>query len=204
MPPRIARIGVAALDCFGDEPGLVINNAGIGGGGAVIGEMPLADWRRIIDVNLWGVIYGCQVFVPLLRSRGSGGIINVASAASFAAAPHMAAYNVSKAGVLALSQTLAAELSGTGITVTVVCPTFVKTNIVEHGIIEESAARLATRLMRRSGVSAESVAVGALDAHDHGRLLVLPQLDAKLIWHAKRLLPGTYTRALGLVERIAR
>ena len=63
------------------------------------------------------------------------GIINVASAAAFGAAPSMAAYNVSKAGALSLSETLAAELSGSGVKVTVLCPTFVKTNILESGRI---------------------------------------------------------------------
>ena len=67
------------------------------------------------------------------RGRATAGIINVASAAAFGAAPGMAAYNVSKAGVLSLSETLAAELSGTGVNVTVLCPTFVKTNIVDVG-----------------------------------------------------------------------
>ncbi len=69
------------------------------------------------------------------------GIINVASAAAFGAAPGMAAYNVSKAGVLSLSETLAAELSGTAVKVTVLCPTFVKTNIVESGRITDRIQR---------------------------------------------------------------
>ncbi|WP_131725051.1 SDR family NAD(P)-dependent oxidoreductase, partial [Mycobacteroides abscessus] len=74
-----------------------------------------------------------------------------ASAASFAAAPLMAAYNVSKAGVLALSETLSAELSGSGIKVTVLCPTFVKTNIVNDGRISGSASGLAASMMKYTG-----------------------------------------------------
>ena len=120
---------------FGRRPTLVINNAGVGAGGAPIGELALDDWKWTLGINLWGPIHGCHVFTPILRraepSNTPRGIINVASAAAFAAAPGMAAYNVSKAGVLSLSETLAAELSGSGVKVTVLCPTFVKTNIVE-------------------------------------------------------------------------
>ncbi|MGB5110087.1 MAG: SDR family NAD(P)-dependent oxidoreductase [Mycobacterium sp.] len=201
---QVRELANSAEKWFGESVSLVINNAGIGAGGNVIGATSQRDWEATLSVNLWGVIYGCEVFVPRLRARGSGGIINVASAASFGAAPRMGAYNVSKAGVLALSETLSAELSGTGVGVTVLCPTFVKTNIVDNPHIEESAAKLATNLMKWTGVSPESVARKTLDANDRGQLHVLPQIDAKILWLFKRAVPASYTRALGLVERIAR
>ncbi len=194
----------SAEDWFGKPVDIVVNNAGIGVGGTVIGDLPIDLWRRTIDVNLWGVIYGCHVFAPRMRAAGRGGIVNVASAASFAAAPRMAAYNVSKAAVLALSETLAAELSGTGVGVTVLCPTFVKTNIINPETTDETAARLATTAMKWTGVSPDSVARTTLDALDRGQLHVVPQLDAKVIWQTKRLVPATYTRALGVIERITR
>ena len=200
----VTELADAAEAWFGKPVDLVVNNAGIGAGGTVIGEMPLDLWRRTLEVNLSGVIHGCHVFAPRMRAAGHGGIVNVASAASFAAAPRMAAYNVSKAGVLALSETLAAELAGTGVGVTVLCPTFVKTNIVNPDTIDEAAARLAATAMKWTGVSPDSVARAALDALDRGQLHVVPQLDAKLIWQAKRMVPATYIRALGLVERITR
>ena len=200
----VAALADAAEDWFGRSVDIVVNNAGIGAGGVVVGEMSMDLWRRTIDVNLWGVVHGCHVFAPRMRAAGRGGIVNVASAASFAAAPRMAASNVSKAGVLALSETLAAELSGTGVAVTVLCPTFVKTNIVNPDTIDDAAAALATAAMKWVGVSPESVARAALDALDRGQLHVVPQLDAKLIWQTKRLVPATYTRALGVIERITR
>lgn len=200
----VAALADAAEDWFGKPVDIVVNNAGIGAGGVVVGEMPMDLWRRTIDVNLWGVVHGCHVFAPRMRAAGRGGIVNVASAAGFAAAPRMAAYNVSKAGVLALSETLAAELSGTGVNVTVLCPTFVKTNIVNPDTIDDGAARLATAAMKWTGVSPDSVARAALDALDRGQLHVVPQLDAKVIWQTKRMLPATYTRTLGVIERITR
>ena len=133
---EVEALADAAADWFGTAPTLIVNNAGVGAGGTPIGEVSLADWQRVLGVNLWGPIHGCHVFTPILREAGADrprGIINVASAAAFGAAPGMAAYNVSKAGTLSLSETLAAELSGTGINVTALCPTFVKTNILVSG-----------------------------------------------------------------------
>jgi short-subunit dehydrogenase len=191
---------------FQGPPTLVINNAGVGAGGAAIGEVSLDDWRWTLGINLWGPIHGCHVFTPILREAGPShaprGIINVASAAAFGAAPGMAAYNVSKAGVLSLSETLAAELSGTAVRVTVLCPTFVKTNILETGRISEESNELAGKLMRWIGFSPEKVARICLDAHDRGELYCMPQFDARIGWNIKRMAPQAYTRAVGLVSRI--
>lgn len=201
----VENLAAAAQDWFGHAPTLVINNAGVGAGGTPIGEMSIEDWNWTLGVNLWGPIHGCHVFAPILRAAGDStpprGIINVASAASFGAAPGMSAYNVSKAGVLSLSETLSAELSGTGIGVTVLCPTFVKTNIVEAGRITEHSTELADRLMRWTGFSAASVARTCLNTHDRGGLYCMPQLEAKIGWSVKRFAPETYTRAIGLASR---
>lgn len=191
---------------FGAAPTLVINNAGVGAAGAPIGEMSLDDWHWTLGINLWGAIHGCHVFTPILRAAGPAkaprGIINVASAAAFGAVPGMAAYNVSKAGVVSLSETLAAELFGTPIKVTALCPTFVKTNIVETGRVSAGSAELGLRLMRWIGLSPDKVARTCLDAHDRGDLYCMPQLEAKIGWNAKRLAPAAFTRAAGLVSRV--
>ncbi|MFL6024971.1 MAG: SDR family NAD(P)-dependent oxidoreductase [Marmoricola sp.] len=203
---EVRALADQAQDFFGAEPTVVVNNAGVGAGGPLIGEMPIDDWRWTLGINLWGPIHGCHVFAPILREAArkegtTSGIINVASAASFGAAPRMAAYNVSKAGVLSLSETLAAELAGTGVNVSVLCPTFVKTNIVSNGRINHTSAAAANRLMRLTGMSPAKVARVCLDANDRGTLHVLPQLDAKVGWRIKRTAPGLYTRAAGLLER---
>jgi NAD(P)-dependent dehydrogenase (short-subunit alcohol dehydrogenase family) len=197
----VEALARAAEQWFGGPVELVVNNAGIGTGGQLIGETCLSDWERTIAVNLWGVVHGCQVFVPRMRAAGGGGLINIASAASFGSAPRMAAYNVSKAGVLALSETLAAELSGSGVTVSVVCPTFVKTNIIQADAIDEAMLPLATGAMARFGWDPRRLARVCLEAHDQGRLHVLPQLDARLMWTAKRLAPAVFTRAVGMLGR---
>ncbi|MBP1819751.1 SDR family NAD(P)-dependent oxidoreductase [Mycobacterium sp. OAE908] len=199
---EVQRLAADAQDWFGGPPTLVINNAGVGAGGTAIGETSLDDWNWVLSINLWGPINGCHVFTPILREARYGGIINVASAAAFGAAPGMAAYNVSKAGVLSLSETLAAELSGTGVNVTVLCPTFVKTNIVESGRITAQSSQLADRLMRWTGFSSERVARMCLDTNDRGGLYCMPQPDARIGWGIKRFTPTVYTRAAGLANRV--
>ncbi|KZB83320.1 SDR family NAD(P)-dependent oxidoreductase [Amycolatopsis regifaucium] len=198
---EVGELANQARSWLGRDPDLVVNNAGIGAGGKLVGESPLSDWRRTLGVNLWGVIHGCHTFVPAMRAAKAGGVINVASAAGFTAAPRMAAYNVSKAGVVSLSETLAAELSGKGVAVTVLCPTFVRTNIFGGELIDAEARGLAQRVSDLVGFSPERVAKMTLDAHDRGRLYVVPQPDAQLLWHAKRFVPVPYTRIAGLLGR---
>lgn len=180
---------------------LVINNAGVGIGGKPVGDTPIADWKWTLGINLWGVIHGCHVFTPRLRQLGRGGIINVASTASFSAAPLMGPYNVTKAGALALTETMAAELSGSGVSVTALCPTLVKTNINANGRIVGESSKLFDRLMDRFGMSPERVVNDAFAALDRGDLYVMPQFDARLIWRAKRLIPRTYALGTGLINR---
>jgi NAD(P)-dependent dehydrogenase (short-subunit alcohol dehydrogenase family) len=198
----VKALAVQAQSWLDGPPTLVINNAGVGAGGQPIGEIPLDDWSWTLGVNLWGPIHGCHVFTPILREAGSGGIINVASAASFGAAPGMAAYSAGKAAVLSLSETLAAELSGSGVHVTVLCPTFVKTNIVSAGRITGQSTDLADKLMRWTGISAQRTARMCLDTYDRGGLYCMPQIDARIGWGIKRLAPTTFTRTVGLVSRI--
>lgn len=199
----VQTLAAQAESWFAGPPTLVINNAGVGAGGQPIGEIPLADWHWTLDVNLWGPIHGCHVFTPMLRAGGvPAGIINVASAASFGAAPGMAAYNVSKAATLSLSETLAAELSGTGINVTVLCPTFVKTNIVGGGRITPGSTELADRLMRWVGMSPQKVARMCLDTNDRGGLYCMPQIESRIGWGIKRFAPQTFTRTAGLILRV--
>lgn len=199
----VEKLAETAMAWFGTAPTLVVNNAGVGAGGDLIGETPMADWQWVMGVNLWGVIHGCHVFAPLLREQDRGGIINVCSTASFSAAPRMGPYNTSKAAVLALSETLAAEFSGTNVRVTALCPTLVKTRIGQDGRLSGRSAQLLDQLMQRIGISPERAVRQTLEALDRGRLYALPQFDARMIWRGKRYFPGLYSTGAGLLGRYA-
>ncbi|HCJ6510663.1 TPA: SDR family NAD(P)-dependent oxidoreductase [Acinetobacter baumannii] len=177
---------------------LIINNAGVGLGGK-FDEMSLEDWKWCMHVNLWGVIHGCHAFVPKFKKLGYGAIINVASAASYTAAPEMSVYNVTKAGVLALSETLSAELRKFNIKVNVLCPTLVPTNIIKNGRIPGRYSKLADHaLMNYAMTTSDAVATLTLNRLDHGQLYTTPQIDAKLFWLMKRTSPTLYAKFLGL------
>ncbi|HHP0322722.1 SDR family NAD(P)-dependent oxidoreductase [Acinetobacter baumannii] len=177
---------------------LIINNAGVGLGGK-FDEMSLEDWKWCMHVNLWGVIHGCHAFVPKFKKLGNGAIINVASAASYTAAPEMSVYNVTKAGVLALSETLSAELRKFNIKVNVLCPTLVPTNIIKNGRIPGRYSKLADHaLMNYAMTTSDAVAALTLNRLDRGQLYTTPQIDAKLFWLMKRISPTLYAKFLGL------
>lgn len=201
-PEQMAELAGKAPELLKRPVTLVVNNAGVGLGGA-IGEVTLADWHWCMNVNLWGVIHGCHFFAPHLRSVGYGGIINVASAAGFAAAPEMSTYNVTKAGVMSLSETLHAELTGTGVNVTVLCPTVVPTNIVNDGRLPERRSDFAREAMTRFALTdSDTVARKTLDALDKNQLYVLPQVDGRIAWYIKRFAPRLYARGIGEAYRL--
>ena len=130
---EVAALGQAAMDAFGGVH-LVCNNAGVSAGG-LSWEVPLADWRWVLEVNLWGVVHGVQTFVPLIAQSGGGHIVNTASMAGLTSPPFMSPYSVAKHGVVALSEALYHELSLTHpeVGASVLCPGWVKTRIHEAG-----------------------------------------------------------------------
>jgi len=190
---EVEALAVAADERMGGSD-LVINNAGVAVGG-LVGEIPLTDWDWIMGVNLWGVVYGCHSFLPRMKRQKSGHVLNVASTAGLIHAPGMGPYNVTKAGVVALSETLAAELHGTGVGVTVLCPTFFKTNIFKSSRSTGEAAAKAPveKLMARARLQADGVARYAIDSVDAGRLHALPHEDGRWLWRAKRAAPGFFS-----------
>jgi hypothetical protein len=200
---QMATLAEKAESLLGRPITLVVNNAGVGVGGP-IGEVPLKDWRWCLKVNLWGVIHGCHFFAPRLRELGYGGIINVASAAGFGAAPEMSAYNVTKSAVLSLSETLAAELTGTGVHVSALCPTVVPTNILDKARLPDNRSDFASAAMRKwVFTNSDEVARKTLDALDRKQLYVVPQFDGRIMWRFKRYAPALYTRTLGEAYRLA-
>jgi NAD(P)-dependent dehydrogenase (short-subunit alcohol dehydrogenase family) len=183
-PDALERVGQAAVEQFGALH-VAINNAGI----VVTGnswELPLSDWRRVVDVDLWGVIHGVHAFVPLILASGEEGhVVNTASMAAVYAPARLGPYAVSKHGILALSDVLRAELAATDapVGVSVVMPGMIKTGMNPIGT-----------------VSAETVAANIVDAirrgpdgrpyvftDDHHTAQVDARLNAIIAARAERL-----------------
>jgi short-subunit dehydrogenase len=177
---------------------LLVNNAGVAVGGAV-GEIPIEDWQWITGINQWGVIYGCHLFLPAMKRRGSGHVLNVASIAAFACGAQMGPYNVTKAAVVALSETLAGELAGTGVGVSVLCPFFFSTNIAKSARSSSTdvSPDFIEKIMKKTAVQADEVAKRALRACEKGQLYVFPHREAKGIAALKRFLPETFLTKIG-------
>lgn len=109
---------------------VLVNNAGVAFLGA-FEETPISEWRRILDVNVMGIVHCINAFLPAMRNAGGPRkIVNVASLAGVAPAPNMSAYAASKHAVIGLSEVLALELYDTDLSVLVVCPGIINTNIV--------------------------------------------------------------------------
>ena len=197
-PAEFEAAWLAAEEAFGPVD-LVVNNAGI----AVVGPMAqvsVQDWRAQMDVNLFGVVHGCRLAAQ--RMRGRGAILNVASGAGLLSPPKMAPYNVSKAAVVALTETLAAELGPGGTTCTVLAPLFFQTNLIETSrVTDERLKRKASQLMAEGKLSADQVAEAALKAVERGDLYALPMRDGRWYWRLKRLAPQGYVRVLDFVAR---
>ena len=138
--------------------------------------------------------HGCHVFVPRLRKQGRGHVLNVGSAAGLLSPPKMGPYNATKAAVVSLSETLYADLAGTGVGVTVLCPTFVKTNLVRsmHSTADEALGAAGQKVMDSAGSSPEAVVRAALAGVERNALHVAPQPDGRWLWRLKRLAPQRF------------
>jgi len=182
----------AAIDALQARWGgvdVLINNAGVASSGPVE-EVPLKDWQWLLDINLMGVVRGCRAFIPVFKQQGHGHIVNVASMAGLIHLPHMASYNAAKAGVVALSETLEGELEDQGIHVTVVCPSFFKTNLHESlRATDPKMVKVMHKLVERSKVTADDVANDIYEAVERPRFFVLPHHEGRTAFMLKRLLP---------------
>lgn len=171
---------------------LVINNAGVAVAGTVE-ECPQADWDWIVGINLLGVVRGCRLFLPRLRAQGHGQLVNVASVAGLIHPPGMAAYCATKAAVVALSQSLQAELDGSGVSVSVVCPAFFRTGLARtsRAATPELQHRI-EQLVTGSSVSADEVARKVRAGIARRRFLITTHRRETAAWLLKRLLPNDW------------
>ena len=189
------QYGVVAAEFLNKVKGidLLINNAGVGDGGDV-GDYTLENWEWMVGINQMGVIYGCHHFVPQFRKQKAGHIINIASLAAISCAPQMAAYNVTKAAVLALSETLYGELMDVNIHVSCIMPSYFKTNIAEGVRGGDQIKKVTSSFIRWSKLEADQVAEEILQRSGNHELYIVLPAKARKLWYLKRLLPTRFRR----------
>ncbi len=192
---------VASLARFADErfggTDLLINNAGVAVAGAT-GDVPLSEWAWVVSINLWGVIHGCHSFAPRFRAQRSGHILNVSSAAGFMSGTGLAPYNATKAAVISISETMFGELRPFGVGVTVLCPTFFRTNlgVTSRSFGKEPAFTQLAQSMDKAKLGANDVARMALVSCDRGQLYCVPMADGRWAWRIKRWAPESFFKLL--------
>ncbi len=177
---------------------VVVNNAGVSLSDAV-GSMKREDFAWLMDINFWGVVRGTEAFLPQMKTRDEGHVVNISSVFGLIGVPGQSAYNASKFAVRGFTEALAQELEGSRIHVSVVCPGGIKTGIVANGrhyqtangeatTTEETAKKFEQLAGTTSERAAEIIWKGVM--RNDARILVGP--DARLIQAMVRLFPNTY------------
>ncbi len=179
---------------------LLVNNAGVGDAGYTE-EYSLKNWEWLIGINLMGVINGCHYFIPTFKKQKSGQIINIASAAAFSSLPRMAAYNVSKAGVLSFSETLDAELYPHNIRVSVVMPTFFKTQVMQYSRGDSKSVELSKLVFATTPLTPDKVAQTVLKKSGKDKFHIILPANARFIYWLKRYFPKLTLKLYRLGEK---
>jgi short-subunit dehydrogenase len=172
---------------------MLFNNAGITLAKTFEGHS-LADWRKIIGINLWGVVYGCHFFLPHLKDQaGEAHIINLSSMVAFMGPPEQSSYAATKSAIKGFSESLWAEVHGEGVGVTVVHPGAIRTNIMDEALksAEDKDAFARTQAMvDKMAMPVEKAAKQILKAVRKDKMRVVIGADAKLFENAKRAMPN--------------
>ena len=164
---------------------MLVNNAGVAGGGRI--ELcDLDEWRWLIEVNLLGVVRGTRAFLPMLKERPGGRVVNVASLAGLVHPAGMGSYNAVKAAVVAFTETTGHELASSGGTAHAVCPSYFRTNLTESLRSQDPAVGgVMRRLVEESPISAADIAAAVLEGLAAGHELIVPDDAARAAWQLK-------------------
>jgi len=142
-----------------------------------------------------GVVRGCHQFAGMMKKQHAGHIVNISSFAGLAGLPFISAYGVAKAGVIALSEALRAEMHPHGVGVTVACPAFVKTGLLDSFRETEPGTKArVTRWMETSGITADQIAKDIANAVRDNTFLLLTHDQTRKTWRMKRWFPERYYR----------
>lgn len=192
---QVRQLISAAVSRF-DRIDYLFNNAGVGGT-VPIEQATLEHWKRIVDINLWGVIHGVTAVLPRMRSQGSGHIVNTSSISGLIPVPGQALYNTTKYAVVGLSESLRLELEPYNIAVTVICPGPVASRIWGTPIIGERVERTPPANAIPATVAAKIILAAV--ARREG-IVALPSKEL-WGWRSYRWLPRLAERALRAMVR---
>ena len=172
---------------------LLFNNAGVGDGG-MFEEYSLDNWEWMTRVNQFSVIYGCHFFIPTFKKQKSGHILNTASLAAVSCAPTMGAYNMTKAAVVAISETLYGELMDYNVKVSCIQPSYFKTNIAQSARGGELVKKTTQFFIDHSHLEAKEVAQEILHRAGKGEFYIILPEPARKQWRLKRLAPTWFRK----------
>ncbi|MCV7254848.1 MULTISPECIES: SDR family NAD(P)-dependent oxidoreductase [Mycobacteriaceae] len=202
---QMAVFGKTTIEQFG-APDLLINNAGIAVIGGIL-DTTLADWGRLLGVNVMGVVHGINAFVPAMAERGGGHVVNVASAAGLLANPQLGGYSATKHAVVGLSEALRIELAPHGVGVTAVCPGIIDTAITRNSAYRggDAAARKAktAKTYARRGYTPARAAANILKAVDRNRAVAPIAPEAHVMYVLSRIAPPLARRLSALMAKVA-
>ncbi|HCM04785.1 MAG TPA: short chain dehydrogenase [Oceanospirillales bacterium] len=176
---------------------VVINNAGVATGDR-IEQGEWSTWEWVIDINLKSVALGCRAFTPMMKQQGNGHFINTASLAGLMTAPLMASYNVTKAAVVALSDTMHHELKPYGIGTTVLCPGFFRTNL-DKGMrtSDPQLLKMVDKVFESSELTADDVANICYRDMKKNKLICNPHKMGRRAYFIKRFMPFLFSYMVG-------
>lgn len=164
--PDVATAMVAAAEQLAPLR-IAVNNAGIGGADAPVGEYPIDSWRKVVEVNLNAVFYGIRAQVPAIAANGGGGIVTMASVLGSVGIAGSSAYVTAKHGLIGLTKNAALEHSAQGVRVTAVGPGFISTPLLEASLDDVARQELAAQhATGRLGTSEEVAALVAFLVSD--------------------------------------
>jgi len=182
---------------------VLVNNAGVAGGGR-LDVATIEEWRRITDINLFGVVRGTATFTPVFKQQRSGHVVNVASLAGLVHPAGMASYNAVKAAVVALTETTGHELAAYGVRATVVCPSYFRTGLLER--MEGSDATVGAvigQLVANAPLGPDDIAAEVMAGLDRGDELILPDPAAREAYALKTSDRAAYERSCGARQQVS-
>lgn len=198
-PEEVQKMADYFFSAWG-EVGLLVNNAGIMAAGCVE-EIPLEEWKKVIDTDLWGPIHGCRAFLPKMKTQKSGHILITASMAGIVPPVDEAPYNVAKAGVISLGETLKIELAPFNIGVTLLNPMGVNTNVVKNSYTNPEVEKLWEISFASTRLTPEMIAKKTITAVRKNRLYLYPHFPGKVLAFQKGVFPKTFFRQMAYLHR---